>query len=181
MGMGQPSGWPQRAGTGPSTPAPNPARADPVGATVLVIAGTAGVAQLFLPWRRAPVVGAAPAGDHGSTTGWQLYRVLRAIPDPGFELSAAMYAVLTIAVGGGALILLALALLLPIDHRPIGVATLMISGLSVLGGCWMLVRARSVFQVGVSGLFGQAQIGWYVFLAAGLIGVIGSLKALARG
>ena len=63
----------------------------------------------------------------------------------------------------------------------LGVAALMISGLSVLGGCWMLVRARSVFQVGVSGLFGQAQIGWYVFLAAGLIGVIGSLKALARG
>jgi len=159
-------------------------RADVLGAVLLIVGGVAGVAQLFLPWRTVTVgpVGAAsagaPAGDHGTITGWQIYRLIRAVPGPGADLSVVMYTVLGAAVGGGALILLGLAMMMPINHRPLGLAALLISILLILGSCWMLVRARSIFDVGLSGLFDQAQIGWYLFLASGVLGLIGALKAL---
>jgi len=156
-------------------------RADPLAAAVLLVAGAIGVWQLLLPWRTTAV---APGGsDHGnvSTTGWQVYRFLRAIPDPDAELRVAMFSVLGVAVGGGALIVLGLTMMMPINHRPLGLAGLLISGLSVLGACWMLIRARAIFDVGLFGLFAQAQLGWYLFLSAGLLGLIGSWKALATG
>jgi hypothetical protein len=156
-------------------------RADPLAAAVLLVAGAIGVWQLLLPWRTTAV---APGGsDHGnvSTTGWQVYRFLRAIPDPDAELRVAMFSVLGVAVGGGALIVLGLTMMMPINHRPLGLAGLLISGLSVLGACWMLIRARTIFDVGLFGLFAQAQLGWYLFLSAGLLGLIGSWKALATG
>ena len=55
-----------------------------------------------------------------STTGWQVYRLLRAIPDPDGDIRAAMFSVLGVAVGGGALIVLGLTMMLPINHRPLG-------------------------------------------------------------
>ena len=116
-----------------------------------------------------------------STTGWQVYRFLRAIPDPDGDLRVAMYSVLGVAVGGGALIVLGLTMMLPINHRPLGLAALLVSSLSVLGACWMLIRARTIFDVGLFGLFAQAQLGWYLFLVAGLLGLIGAWKALATG
>jgi hypothetical protein len=51
----------------------------------------------------------------------------------------------------------------------------------VAAGGWLLVKARSIFDVGLVGLFAQAQLGWYLFLAAGLLGVVGSWKALSTG
>jgi hypothetical protein len=33
----------------------------------------------------------------------------------------------------------------------------------------------------VFGLFGQAAVGWYLFLAAGLVGIAGAWKALSTG
>ncbi len=152
-----------------------------MGAVLLIIAGIAGVAQLFLPWRTVPVGPAgtgAAAGDDGAITGWQIYRLIRAVPGPGADLSVVMYTVLGAAVGGGALILLGLAMVMPINHRPLGLAAMLISILLILGSCWMLIRARSIFDVGLSGLFDQAQIGWYLFLACGVLGLIGALKPL---
>jgi hypothetical protein len=156
-------------------------RADVMGAVLLIIAGIAGVAQLFLPWRTVTVGPAgtgAAAGDDGGITGWQIYRLIRAVPGPGADLSVLMYTVLGAAVGGGALIMLGLAMVIPINHRPLGLAAMLISSLLILGSCWMLVRARSIFDVGLSGLFDQAQIGWYLFLACGVLGLIGALKPL---
>ena len=154
-------------------------RADPVAAAVLLVAGAIGIWQLLLPWR---TIGADAAGQGGvSTTGWQVYRLLRAVPDPTGEIRAAMYAVLGVGVGGGALIVLGVTMMLPINHRPLGLAALVVSVLSVLGAGWMLIRARAIFDVGLFSFFAQAQIGWYLFLAAGLVGVIGSWKALATG
>jgi hypothetical protein len=50
-----------------------------------------------------------------------------------------------------------------------------------MGACWMLIRARAIFDVGLFGLFAQAQLGWYLFLAAGILGVVGSWKAISTG
>ncbi len=174
--MGQPMPGRSPAGYWPA-PVPQAApRADVAGALLLIIGGVAGVAQLFLPWRTVTVTG-TPAGDDGSITGWQIYRLIRAVPGPGADLTVVMYTVLGAAVGGGALILLGLAVTMPINHRPLGLAALLISVLLILGSCWMLVRAKSIFDVGLSGLFDQAQVGWYLFLASGVLGLIGALKA----
>lgn len=182
--MSQPNGSMQRsAGALPGTAWARPApRADPVAAVLLLIAGAIGVWQLLLPWRITDA-DPAPTDDAGvvSTTGWQVYRLLRAIPDPNGDLRAAMFAVLGVGVGGGALILLGITMMLPLNHRPLGVAALFISLLAMAGAGWMLIRARSIFDVGLFGLFSQAQAGWYLFLASGLIGLIGSWKALSTG
>ena len=61
-----------------------------------------------------------------TTTGWQVYRLLRAAPDPDGDLRAAMYSVLGVAVGGGALIVLGLTMMLSINHRPLGLAGLLV-------------------------------------------------------
>lgn len=182
--MAQPRGSVQRPGSGPPAyvpPASSAPRADPLAAAMLLIAGALGLWQLLLPWRSAgleiPTVGAGQA----SATGWQVYRLLHAVPDPSVDIRVAMYAVLGVAVGGGALILLGLAMMLPINHRPLGLAALLISVLSIMGGCWLLVRSKTVFDVGIFGLFSQAQLGWYLFLAAGIVGIFGSWKALATG
>jgi hypothetical protein len=175
--MAQPTGGP---------PAPQgvdrrPPRADPVAAVILLIGGAIGIWQLLLPWRIVAVdPNAAGTGDV-STTGWQVYRLLRAIPDPDGDLRAAMFSVLGVAVGGGALIVLGLTMMLPINHRPLGFAALLVSVLSIMGACWMLIRAKAIFDIGLFGLLAQAQLGWYLFLAAGIVGLIGSWKALATG
>lgn len=148
-------------------------------AALLLLAGAIGIWQLLLPWR---VTGADSLGAGGvPTTGWQLYRLLRAVPNPPADLRVATYCVLWVAVGGGALIVLGLTMMLALDHRPLGLAGLLVSVLSVVAAGWLLVRARSIFDVGLSGLFAQAQIGWYLFLLAGMLGVAGSWKAVATG
>jgi hypothetical protein len=154
-------------------------RADPIAAAILLLAGALGIWQLLLPWRTI-TVDSSGSGEV-STTGWQVYRVLRAVPDPDGDLRAAMLSVLGVAVGGGALIVLGLTMMLAINHRPLGLAALLVSVLSILGACWMLVRARAIFDVGLFNLFAQAQLGWYLFLAAGFLGLVGSWKALATG
>jgi len=154
-------------------------RADPVAAVILLLAGALGIWQLLLPWR---AISLDPNGSGAvSTTGWQVYRVLRAVPDPNCDLRAAMFSVLGVAVGGGALIVLGLTMMLSINHRPLGFAALLVSVMSILGACWMLVRVRAIFNVGLFNLFTQAQLGWYLFLAAGFVGLIGSWKAIATG
>jgi hypothetical protein len=182
--MAQPNDSMQRPG---SYPAPRTEtvrtapRADPIAATILLVAGAIGVWQLLLPWRTTAVGPGGSDTGGASTTGWQVYRFLRAIPDPDGDLRAAMFSVLGVAVGGGALVVLGLTMMMPINHRPLGLAALLIYSLSVLGACWMLIRARTIFDVGLFGLFAQAQLGWYLFLSAGLLGLIGSWKALATG
>ena len=179
--MAPTNGSMQRPGSGPAPGmqvdrrAP---RADPLAAAILLLAGAIGVWQLLLPWRTT-TAGSDPGNV--STTGWQVYRFLRAIPDPDGDLRVAMYSVLGVAVGGGALMVLGLTMMLPINHRPLGLAALLVSSLSVLGACWMLIRARTIFDIGLFGLFAQAQLGWYLFLVAGIVGLLGAWKALATG
>lgn len=159
------------------TPPARPVRADPVAALLLLAAGALGIWQMTLPWLATPVAGIGA----GAPTGWQVYRALRALPAPTTELTWATLAVLGTAVGGGALIVLGLAVLAPINHRPLGAAALLIALLMLAGGLWVAVHARTVLDVGLFGLFGQARTGWYLFLGSGLLGVAGSWKALSTG
>jgi hypothetical protein len=156
-------------------------RADPLASALLLIAGAIGIWQLLLPWRSAGVDITGSESGQASATGWQVYRLLHAVPDPTVDIRFAMYSVLGVAVGGGAFILLGLAMMLPINHRPLGLAALLLSTISILGACWLLVRSKTIFDVGLFGLFSQAQLGWYLFLAAGIVGGCGSWKALATG
>lgn len=161
-------------------PAGRPVRADPISAIVLLIAGGAGIWQLFAPWLR---VGSAAPGADGpaNPSGWQVYRGLRLLAAPAPEVSWATLAVLGGAVAGGALIVLGLAMLAPINHRPLAVAALLISLLSMAGALWVIVQARMVFDLGVFSLFGQATVGLYLFLGSGLLGLIGAWKAMSTG
>ena len=180
--MGQPNGatqYPSNGSLPGSKAVERTPRADPIAAVILLMAGAIGVWQLLLPWRTVTV---DPSGTgEVATTGWQVYRMLRAVPDPDGNLLIATFAVLGVAVGGGALIVLGLTMMLPINHRPLGLAAMLLSLLSILGACWMLIRARDIFDVGLFSLFAQAELGWYLFLGAGLGGVLGSWKALATG
>lgn len=153
-------------------------RPDPVACVLLVIAGAAGIWQLFSPWLRVGA-GAFDGGRTAPVTGWQVYRGLRALTAPTPQLSWATLAVLWCAIAGGALVLLGLAMLTPINHRPLGAAALLLSLLSAAGAFWVVSRAQLVFGTGVFGLFGQASFGLFLFLGSGLFGVIGSWKAMA--
>jgi len=161
-------------------PAVRAVRTDPIAAILLLVAGAIGIWQLLLPWLTV-AVGSGPAAGVDSPTGWRVYRALRALSAPSPELSWATLAVLGCAVGGGALVVLGLAMMAPVNHRPLGAAALLISLLSLAGALWVLVHARMVFDVGVFGLLGQATAGWYLFLGSGLLGIAGSWKALSTG
>lgn len=163
-----------------ASPVGRAVRADPIAAVLLTIAGVAGVWQLFAPWLR--VGAAAPDGAVATApSGWQVYRALRLLTAPAPELSWATLAVLGCAVAGGALVVLGLAMLAPINHRPLGLAALVISLLSMAGALWVVVHARMVFDLGVFGLFGQATVGVYLFVGSGLLGLIGAWKAISTG
>lgn len=152
---------------GPSVPVRPGPTADPWASLLLILAGVAALIQLVLPWR------SAQAG------GWTFYRALHDLPDPTFELVLGRYVVLGVAGAGLALVLLGLLTLLPVDHRPFGTVALLVSGFCVLGSVFLLARARTFFGVGLSGLFDQAQPGFFLLLAAGLMGLAGAFKALA--
>lgn len=160
-------------------PGARPVRADPIAAIALVLAGGAGIWQLLTTW--LTVGPAAPGGGPAEPTGWQVYRALRALSTPAPELRWATLAVLGCAVAGGALIALGLAMLAPINHRPLGVAALLLSLLSMAGALWVVVHARPVVDLGVFGLFGQASVGFYLFLGSGLLGLLGAGKAIGSG
>ncbi len=162
----------------PGRSAPRP---DPTAAALLLVAGAIGIWQLLLPWRTVAVGSGSPAGADVTVTGWQVYRLLRSVPDPSGDLQVSTYSVLGTAVGGGALIVLGATMLTAINHRPLGVAALLISALCAGGAGWMLIQARAIFDVGIFTFFAQAHLGWYLFLAAGFVGLLGAWKALATG
>ncbi len=156
-------------------------RADPIAAALLLIAGAIGIWQLLLPWRTVAVESRSLAGPEVSVSGWQVYRLLRSVPATAADAQIASYCVLGAAVGGGALIVLGAAMMMAINHRPLGLAALLVSAACVAGAGWMIISARSIFDVGLFTFFAQAQVGWYLFLASGIVGLIGAWKALATG
>jgi hypothetical protein len=167
--------------TGVPLPLRRPPRADPVAAALLLVGGALCIWQLLLPWRTVTVDSSSVAGTDVSVSGWQVYRLLRSVPDSAADANLASYCVLGTAVGGGALMLLGAAMMMAINHRPLGLAALLVSGACVAGAGWLLISARTIFDVGLFTLFAQAQAGWYLFLGAGFVGLAGAWKALATG
>ena len=157
-----------------------PPRSDLPAAMLTVLAGAAGVLQLFVSWSSI-VSGVGLRDTDGQITGWERYQSARA----GAGLSTAdtitAFSVLGTALAGAALVLLGLAMLAPIDHRPLAVVGLIVSVGAVTADFWWLTRGHDTFNQSVTDLFTHASAGWYLFVIAGPLGTVGSLKALSTG
>jgi hypothetical protein len=157
--------WPVRSDVG----AP-PVRADVAAFILLLLGGAAGIAQLFIPWT------SSSAENPARSTGWQLFQIIKgAIHEHGFSLTFAAYAILTVAVVGVAMMLLGIAMLFPIDHRPPGIVALVAAIIALICAGWWAFWGPTG---GISFAFQHAGIGWYLFLVAGLLGLIGAVKSL---
>ena len=167
--------WPVTSDRGPRPP-----RSDVLASVVTVLAGAAGVLQLFLSWSSI-VSGVGLRDTDGRITGWERYQSARAGAALSTGDTITAYSVLGTALVGAALVLLGLAMLAPIDHRPLGVAALVVSLGAVAADSWWLARGHNTFNQSVPDLFTHASAGWYLFLIAGPLGTVGSLKALSTG
>lgn len=167
--------WPVASDRGPRPP-----HSDVMAAFVTVLAGAAGVIQLFVSWSSI-VTGVGLRDTDGRITGWERYQSARAGSALSTGDTITAFSVLGTALAGAALVLLGLALLAPIDHRPLAVAGLVVSLGALTADIWWLVRGHDTFNLSVPELFTHASAGWYLFLIAGPLGIIGSLKALSTG
>lgn len=166
--------WPVTSDTGVSAP-----RADFLAAIVTIIAGAAGLGQLLLSWS-STVTGVGLPDASGAITGWERFQAARAGGGPISDTVTA-YSVVGAAMAGAALLLLGTAMLLPVDHRPLGTVALLLAFASLAAAAWWLVAGHRTFNQSIADLFSHAGPGWYLFLAAGPLGVIGSVKALSTG
>jgi hypothetical protein len=156
-------------------------RPDAIAALLCVVGGALGIAQLLLPWTSVVPGAGIPGANDTGLTGWEVFRTARAGAGVSMTVALGAYSVVGVALAGAALLLLGLATLIPLDHRPFGVAGLLLS-LGVIGSAgWWLFRSRQLIDAGLSQVFAQAGVGWYLFLLCGPIAVIGSVKALATG
>lgn len=140
---------------------------------MLIIGGIAGVLELLLPWSPA----AEKLPKYGSFTGWDKL-VIGSSQSLSVADTIAVYSVLGVAVAGGACILLGIAMFTPIDHQPFGAVALLCSIASIGGAVWWLLRSRQAAG-GLGPMLSNAQFGWYLFAASGLLTLIGAIKALA--
>jgi hypothetical protein len=170
--MAYPGSYPASSGSWPVTSDTGTAsvRADVAAFVLLVVGGAAGIAQLLVPWMSGSTE--AP----GRSTGWQLFQIIkRLVPDQGFSFTFAGYAILAVAVVGVAMVLLGVAMLFPIDHRPPGIVGLLASLIAVICAGWWVFWGPTG---GISFAFQHAWIGWYLFIAAGVVGLVGAIKSL---
>ena len=167
--------WPVRSDVGGRPP-----RADLLAAFITVVAGAAGVGQLLLSWS-SMVSGVGLQDANGGVTGWERYLAARTAAALSTGDTITAISVVGAAFAGAALLLLGLAMLLPVDHRPLGLVALLLSVAALGGTLWWLIRGHRTFNQSVAELFTHAGPGWYLFIASGLIGLLGSIKALATG
>lgn len=149
------------------------ARPDPIAFLLLLIGGACGLAQYLVA---GYPVGQSFVAEGTVVTGKNLMSILATHGTPTDDVTRIGLIVTT--VGGGALVLLALATLLPITHRPLGGAALVVSLGSGASAVWLLAQSSSVLGSPASALLDGSQLGWYLTAAAALIGLIGAFKAL---
>jgi len=148
-------------------------RADPVAFLLLLIAGACGLAQYLVS---GYPVGQSFAGAGTVVTGEELLPVLVTLGTPTANVTR--IALLVTTVGGGALILLAISTLLPINHRPLGGVALMFALAGIATSAWLLAQAATVLGSPATDLLSGDQLGWYLTAAFSVIGIAGSFKAL---
>lgn len=160
--------WPVTSDTGSRA-----VRADIAAFILLLIGGGAGIVQLFVPWR------SSSADSPGGYTGWQFFRIIKpSLPALGFSYTFAVYAILAVVVVGVAMVLLSTAMLAPIDHRPPGVVAAVAAVIALVCAIWWTFWGPSGGIDSIGDRFQGAGIGWYLFLAAGPVGLIGAIKSL---
>lgn len=152
-----------------SDPGDRAMRADIVAAVLLIVGGGAGIAQLWVPWL---------SGGGPSAGGWDVFRSLKAALklQGSFPETVGAYAVLAVVVVGVAMVLLGALMLAPLDHRPPGVVAVVAGVVGVLCAVWWVFWHAGTGDIG--SMFSSGGIGWYLFLGAGLVGLIGAIKAL---
>jgi hypothetical protein len=137
-------------------------RADPLAGLALVLAGTAAVVSLWLPWVRG-------ATDNGLSL---LLRGLRAAGSSTADVGrSGLWQPPAIVLGGVLLFLLGVLLFLPArTHRVAGVAALLIASAAAAGVLFQVARADWS-----SVRFGSGM--WFA-VAVPVLGLLGALKAM---
>jgi hypothetical protein len=158
---GYPGGQP--AATAPaysSRPVPI-RRPDPVAALLLLLAGIAAAVSLVLHWL-----------TRTQQTGWILLR--DGLQNFGAIFRTGMWQPLAIILGGGALFLLGLLVLVPARaHRLLGLLALLIT--LAIGAAILVPLADADWRLSRFG------IGFFFAFAVGGLGLLGALKALLTG
>ncbi|MTD16464.1 hypothetical protein GIS00_21235 [Nakamurella sp. YIM 132087] len=158
-------------------PVPRP---DVLGSLFVVLGGVMGLLQLALSWTYV-VAGVGLPGSATAPNGWGIYITMRAGSTVSASWAIGGYAVIGVGIAGAALVLLGLAMLAPLDHRPFGLAGLVLSLAAMGAAGWWLARSAQLMGQNLSALFANAGPGWYLFLIGGAIALVGSVKALASG
>jgi hypothetical protein len=136
-------------------------RPDVAAALLLVLAGVAAGISLLLPWL-------ATRDDSG------LQLVRRGFDEIGDLGDSGFWQPLAVVLGGGALLVLGLLMLVPArTHRFLGVLALLVS-LAAAAGV-LVPLAQDGWQ------FGGFAVGFWFAIAVPVLGLLGSLKALATG
>jgi hypothetical protein len=157
-------------------------RADPVGFLLLLVAGLCGLLPLVLPWVPLPDALLEARGLRlSSASGWQLVQVLAGIDGGGLDVLGLRILLIGVAAGGAALVLLSMLMLLPMSHRPVGTAALVVSIGSLAAASWLFVRATTLFGENAGAVLSGAEVGFWLFVATGAVALFGAVKALATG
>lgn len=143
-------------------------RADIAAAVLLLIAGTCGLLQFLAAGY--PFID-LNSGAASTISGSDLLQGFAPI-DTSSELTVTRIALVVATVSGGAMILLALGTLLPINHRPLGLVGLILALATAAAATWLVVQSGSELPTLVGSL------GWLWMAATALIGIFGSIKAL---
>jgi hypothetical protein len=134
---------------------------DALGGLLLILAGISAGISLLLDWL---------ADD--DISGWGL--VLRGFDDLGEIFSNGMWQPMAVVLGGGVLLLLGIALWLPArTHRFIGLLALLVTGVVI--AALLVPLAAEDWDLSAFG------VGFWFAMAVGVLGLLGSLKALLTG
>jgi hypothetical protein len=141
-------------------------RADALAALLLILAGIAAGVSLLLSWLPG-----------SGTKGWDILRVafdMLRTDGIGKVLSSGMWQPLAVLFGGGVLFVLGLLLLIPARaHRLLGLLALLVT---------FAVAAGVLVPLADNGWrLSDFRIGFFFAIAVGVLGLLGSLKALLTG
>ncbi|SFK29138.1 hypothetical protein SAMN05421835_11788 [Amycolatopsis sacchari] len=164
-GYGQPGpyGQPGQWGQPPALSRPNI-----WAGAVLVLGGLFGVLQFFLPW-----IDSSFSNVHA--TGMDVADLASAASAFGAGSSATLIeiGVWAVLIGGALEILLGATMFVPMrNHRPIGVVTLVLSVFMVVGAVFWLTGGDPNPD--------STSLGYYFFLIAGVVSLIGGVLGVVR-